>query len=122
MKKLLTALNENHWYLIAAAIICALLIWTYGCESQVYSIIDPAKKVTRAELELETDYIIGQARLRLEDLDKQDEIKRLVLEQAAIFGTTGNFNPTGLLNTCISIAAIAFGLDRNKKLKDAHKK
>lgn len=121
MKKFLKQLNDKHWYLIAGIAVIALLIWIYGCQSTVTSLIEPDKKITRAELELETNYIIGQAKIKLIDLDRQDEVKHLILEQAAMFGTTGTFNPTGLLNTCISIGAIAFGLDRNKKLKETLK-
>lgn len=119
MLKLLKALNDNHWYLIAGAIAITLFVWLYGCQSSVRSMIDPTKSVTRDELQLEADYLIGQIKVKMTDLDKQDEIKTLLLEQAAIFGQTGTFNPTGLMNTCISIGAIAFGLDRNRKYKIA---
>lgn len=119
MKNLFKLLNENHWYMIGAIAICGLLFWIYGCQSEVYSLIDPEQKVNRAGLQIEVDYLLGRARVKLEDLDQQDEIKRLLLEQAAIFATTGTFNPMGLLNTVITIGAVAFGLDRNKKLKDA---
>lgn len=98
-----------------------MLIWAFGCESTVVSMMDPTKKITRAELELESDYLIGRLKCKLNELDKQDEIKQLMIDQANIFATTGTFNPTGLLNTGISIAAIAFGLDRNRKLKIAVK-
>lgn len=119
MKNLLKLLNNNHWYAIAIILVCGLLFWIYGCQSEVYSLINPDQKVNRAGLQVEVNYILGRARVKLEDLDQQDEIKRLLLEQAAIFGTTGTFNPMGLLNTVITIVAVAFGLDRNKKLKDA---
>jgi len=121
MQNLLKLLNDNHWYIIAAVLICGLLFWIYGCQSQVRSIIKPTSKITRAELEIEVDYLLAQARIKLEDLDRQDEIKRLLLEQAAIFSSTGTFNLTGLLNTAITIGAISFGLNRNQKLKDATK-
>jgi len=116
MKKLLHYCNENHWYIIAAVVIVGILVWLYGCQSQVKSIMHPDKLITRGELQLEADYLIGQTKVRLAELDKQDEIKRLVFEEAAIFGQTGTFNPTGLLNTLISVGAIAFGLDQRRKL------
>lgn len=119
MINFLKLLNDNHWYLIAFALVCGLLFWIYGCQSEVYSLINPEQKVNRAGLQVEVNYLLGRARVKFEDLDSQDEIKRLLLEQAAIFATTGTFNPMGLLNTVITIVAVAFGLDRNKKLKDA---
>ena len=121
LKEIMHYMNENHWYIIATIIICALLLWLFGCESQVYSIVDPTKKVCREEIELEANYLLGQAKMKLADLDQQDEIKRIALEQAAIFGTTGQFNPMGLMNTVISIAAVSFGLNRNQKYKDTKK-
>lgn len=117
MKKLLSLLNDQHWYIAGGIVIVALVIWLYGCQSQVQSIIDPTKKVTRAELQLESDYLIGQLRVKMTDLDRQDELKMLLLEQAQIFGQTGTLNPTGLLNTAITIGAISFGLNRNQKVK-----
>jgi hypothetical protein len=116
MKKFLEWTNENHWYIIAAIVICAILVWVYGCQSQVTSMIDHTKKVTRAGLQVESDYLLGQIKVKLEDLDQQDELKRLILDQASVFATTGTFNPLGLLNTLISVAAISFGLNRNQKL------
>lgn len=117
MKKILSFLNEQHWYVIATVIAIGLFVWLYGCQSEVASMLDPAKKVSRAELELESDFLIGQIKVKLAALDKQDELKMVLLEQLTIFGTTGTFNPTGLLNALISIGAISFGLNRNQKLK-----
>lgn len=121
MIKLLQILNENHWYLIAGVIACGFVLWLYGCQSTVTSLLHPQQRINRAQLELEVDYIMGQAEIKLTDLNQQDQIKYLLLDQAAIFGSTGTFNPMGLLNTFISIGAIAFGLDRNKRLKDERK-
>lgn len=116
MAKFLRLINENHWYIIAAIVIVGILIWLFGCQSQVKSIMYPDKLITRGELQLEADYLIGQTKVRLAELDKQDEIKRLVFEEAAMFGQTGTFNPTGLINTLISVGSIAFGLDQRRRL------
>lgn len=121
MATLLKFCNDNHWFLIGGACIAAMTFWIYGCQSTVTSMIDPNQKINREQLILETDYIIGQAKVKLQDLDRQDELKQLILDQAAIFGTTGTFNPMGLLNTLISIGAISFGLNRNQKLNALQK-
>lgn len=117
MYKFLKLINEQHWYIVAGIIVGGLVFWLYGCQSEVTSMIDPTKMVTRDELQLEADYLLGQVKVKMQDLDRQDELKLLLLEQAKIFGESGQFNPAGLLNTCISIGAIAFGLDRNRKYK-----
>lgn len=115
MKKLLHFLNENHHYIIAAAVIIVCCLWTYGCESKVKSVLNPDQKVTRAGLQLELDYFVGQLGIKFATLDRQDELKQTLLDLGQTFATTGTFNPTGLLNTAISVAAIAFGLNQRKR-------
>lgn len=119
MKKLIKFCNDNHHYIIAALIITALSFWTFGCESQVSSIMDPEKMISRDELQLELDYLIGQATIKFTALDKQDEIKRQLLDAANVISQSGQVNPSGLLNIAATIGAISFGLNRNKKLKAA---
>lgn len=115
MKKVLRFLNDNHHYIIAAAVIAACTFWTYGCESQVNSILSPNQRINRAELQIEVDYFIAHAELKALDLDRQDQIKQALLDLGSTFATTGTLNPTGLMNTAISVAAIAFGLNQRKK-------
>ena len=121
MKQIFEWLNENHWYIIATIIICAFLVWLFGCQSQVKSMVYPDRMVTRSELKAEADYLTATLESRVESLDDQDSIKILILEQAAMFASTGTFNPMGLLNTLISVAAISFGLNRNQKLNALQK-
>jgi arginine exporter protein ArgO len=121
IKTIMKYLNDNHWYIIAAIVICAIFLWLFGCQSKVSSMITPEKQITRDELMLESDYLLGEIKVKLADLDKQDEIKQLIIDQASMFSKTGSFNPMGLLNTLISVGAISFGLNRNQKL-NAYKK
>lgn len=120
--KYLKFFNDNHWLLIFGAICLLAFFWLYGCESHVKSIIEPDKEVTRAELENEVNNIMAIAQTKLIDLDKQDEVRQLILDKAALFATTGTFNPTGLLNLLISIGAIGTTLDSRRKLKVSNKK
>ena len=117
MLKYLKFLNDNHWLLIFGCICLCMFFWLYGCESHVKSILEPEKEITRAELENEVNSIMAIAQTKLSDLDKQDEVRQLILDKAALFATTGTFNPTGLLNLIISIGAIGTTLDSRRKLK-----
>ena len=117
MKKILSLLNDNHWYLIAAAILCAVVFWTYGCESNVSGLLDPNQRINRAELENELTFLIGQAKIKVENLDRQDEIKQALLDAGNLMASTGQINPSGLINIAATIGAISFGLNRNQKLK-----
>lgn len=115
MKKILKFINDNHHFIIAAAIIAVCCFWTYGCESQVSGLLNPNQRITRQELQVEIDYIIAQAEVKFMRLDQQDQFKQALLDLGSTFATTGQINPTGLLNTAVSVAAIAFGLNQRKK-------
>lgn len=117
MKKILSWLNDQHWYLIAIVVIAAAIFGTYGCESQVSGLLNPNARISRAELQNELAFIIGQAEIKVADLDRQDEIKQALLDAANIMSTTGTINPSGLINLAACIGAISFGLNRNQKLK-----
>lgn len=115
MKTILKFCNVNHQYIIAAIIIAAATFWSYGCESKVRSLLNPDQWITRPQLQLELDYTVGQLEIKFANLDRKDEIKQTLLDLGSTFATTGTLNPTGLLNTAISVTAIAFGLNQRKK-------
>ncbi len=117
MDKILNWLNDNHWFIVAAIIVMVACFWTYGCESEVRSLINPNEKVNRMGLLNEVEYIMGQVEVKVADLDKQDEIKQALLDAATVIGSTGQINPSGLLSLVATIGAISFGLNRNQKLK-----
>ncbi len=117
MSKLLKFLNDNHWYLVAGIILCATMFWSYGCESQTTSLIDPAKQVNRGELQVEIEYVAGIAKTRVMDLDKKDEFKMALFDALVLISQGGQINSLGVLNLAATIAAISWGLNRNQKLK-----
>lgn len=119
MMPVLKFLNDNHWYIIAGCLLCIVLFWAYGCESTVSSLIDETKKVNRAELQNELQYLIGRANAQTEKLDKQDEIKQALLDSVNVIGQGGQINPSGLLNLVASIGGVSFGLSQRQKLKTA---
>jgi len=110
-------LNDNHWLFIFGIILLGLFFFLYGCESTVPSMRLDGIKVNRNELVDEVDFILAQAQTKLEDLDKQDEVRQLILDKAAMFSATGAFNPTGLLNILVSVGAIGTAVDARRKLK-----
>lgn len=120
--KILKLVNDNHVFLIGALIVIAICFYGYGCQSQVKSIIDPENKLTRAELQTEVDYLLSQARNRFDELDRQDQIKLLIFEQAALFAQAGTINPMGLVTTAISVLAIGSALDQRRKKKELESK
>ena len=119
MKNLLKILNENHWYIAAIFILAGIGFWTHGCESKVGSVIDPSKKINRAELQVELAYLVGQVEVKVADLDRQDAIKQALFDAMVIVGQGGQINTMGLVNLAATIGAISFGLNRNQKYKNA---
>lgn len=119
--KFLKALNDNHNIIIGIIVVALVGLYAYGCNSQVKGIIDSENMLNRAELQTEVDYLLSQARNRFDELDRQDEIKLLIFDQAALFAQTGAVNPMGLLTTAVSIAAVSFGLDQRRKKKQIEK-
>ncbi len=117
MDKLLNWLNDQHWYLVAIAVIAAAIIWTYGCESTVPSLINPDQLVNRAELKVELEYVVGIAGTRVMDLDKQDAMKQALFDAMVLVSQGGQVNTLGIVNLAATIGAISFGLNRNQKLK-----
>lgn len=128
MNTLLKWLNDQHWYIIALLVIASLFFWTYGCESQVESLITPGKKVTRlvikaelnkeiSRLESDLKYLTEIAKDREENLDRQDAAKQALLDAATVIGSTGSINPAGLVNIAATIAALSWGLKKNQQLK-----
>jgi hypothetical protein len=116
MQTILKWLNEQHWYLIAGAIIFGMMFWTYGCESRVMSLIDSTKKVNRAELQVEIEYVAGIAKTRVTDLDKQDAIKQALFDALTMVSQGGQVNAMGVVNLAATIAAISWGLKKNQQV------
>jgi hypothetical protein len=131
MPKSLKFFNDNHWATIASIGVLAICFYVFGCQSRVPSLADPAKKVTRAELQdefntvmalekVKTEDIIARTKTKIKDLDTQDETKNFILDQANLFATTGSVSPVGILGFGASIFSIGWGLDSNRKLKAAN--
>jgi len=82
---------------IATMVTLVVLILIYGCESKVRSMYDNQRLINRQELQLELDQFISTVQIRMVDLEKQDQLRTLVLENALILVQGQPFNPIGLL-------------------------
>ena len=120
-------IRHNQGLFVALLICGGLLVWTFGCESKVTSLVDDEKMVTAEELNLELDAessrlqseldsLIKRAKLKQTELARQDAIKQKLFEFAAITAQTGTFNPAGLLALTGSI--LGFGAIVDNRIKD----
>ncbi len=115
MTKLWAFIRHNQGMFIGAGIAITVLLWTYGCQSQVRSIVKPTVLVTRAELELEVDNYLALAELRFADLDRQDRIKVTLFDTAIDFLQGGKVNPAAVALVLGNILGLGAVIDNARK-------
>ena len=94
---MLDYLKKHRDSIMIALVTIGVIFYAYGCESKVKSLNHNDKLVTRGELQLELDQIIGMAKIKVADLDQQDALRTLILQNALILVQGQPFNPLGLL-------------------------
>lgn len=100
---------------VGGAIAIAVLVWTYGCQSQVRSITNPMIVVNRGELRIEVDNFLAQAELKFADLDRQDQFKSTLFDTAITFMEGGKINPLAVAFTIGNILGLGAVVDNVKK-------
>jgi len=115
MKTLWTIIRHNRGTIISLSLISIVLLWVYGCHSEVRSIVHPELSVNRAELQIEVDNFIDQANLRFEDLNRQDEFKSTLFQAAIKFGEGQTVNPLALALVLGNILGIGAVIDNQRK-------
>lgn len=121
-------IRHNQGIVAALVIVAGVMIWTFGCQSKVTSLVEPGKMVNADELNLEIetesrrlqaelDALIARAGLKLTDLARQDAIKRQLFEFAALSATTGTVNTSGVVLLAASILGVGAGVDNRIKDK-----
>lgn len=93
-------------------------IYCYSCEPKVQSLTPPLRQVNRQELQLEFDQIMSLAQLRMLDLDKQEQFRSIILQNALILVQGQPFNPVGIITAIAAIYGITqAGTNVSKKVK-----
>lgn len=125
----MTAFLKTHTFLIAALVTGLILFLVLtGCESRVQSILlnttltqgaalSTIKMVNRAELASEVAYIASIAETKFADLDRQDEIRAMLINQASIIAAGGTFNFAGILPILAGVMGIGAVVDNRKAAK-----
>lgn len=119
-------LKKHYSFLITLAVTASMIIFIYACEPKVASLWNDGTFVTRAELQLELEQMFGTAQLRMLDLDRQDQIRSIVLQNALLIVGGQPFNPLGLITAVAAVYGITQaggkvsktvknGLDKRKK-------
>lgn len=88
-----------------------ILIYAYGCEPKTKSLTRPGGKVTRIELQTELELFIARAAAGKKDLDRQDEIRDFIFNQALVIAQGNTVNPIGVLTGVLAILGIGATAD-----------
>jgi len=126
LEKLGELYRHNKSQAIALMICVCAAIWMFGCDSTVKSIVNPAERVTRTELQNEVDTEVARLQQQLKQvetlaadrnrkLDQMDALKNKVAEIGTIVAEGGTVNPIGAMTSLLAIFGIGAVMDNRKK-------
>jgi len=125
-KNILFDWSNKKGSLFAAAGVCLLLLYAFGCQPKTRSLVDPGRKVDRAELLSELEILKLQYSNREADLDKQEEIRNIILQQSFKIASGGDINPLGLITSALAVFGAGASVDnvrlRRKAKNDSQDK
>ncbi|GAI57513.1 unnamed protein product, partial [marine sediment metagenome] len=99
-------IKKHSTVIVSVLITVGFLLYCYSCESKVKSLNQKGRMVTRQELQLELNNFVDLAQIRFLDLDRQDQIKTLILQNAMVLVQGQPFNPVGLLTGLAAVYGI----------------
>jgi hypothetical protein len=101
---------RNHLPIIAAVFVVGMLaLYQYGCEPTVKSLIDDKDYVNREELTIELNALMAKAELRMVQLDRQDELRNILINNALLIAQGNPTNPLGLLTALAGLYGLGSG-------------
>jgi len=102
-------LKKNSTILITVLVIVGFAVYLYGCEPKVPSLLSNGSKVNRQELQWELNQLVGLAQIRMIDLDKQDQLRALILQNAFVLVQGHPLDPIGILTGIAAIYGVVTG-------------
>lgn len=116
-------IRKNISIIIVGLTLAGFIFYGYGCEPKVKSLIRPTHRINRQELQLELDQLIGMAQLRMVDLDKQEQFRSIILENALILVQGQPLNPIGIITAIAAVyGATQGGRNITKVVKEKRNK
>jgi len=126
LKSIWSFIKFNLWMFVLLAVGVGILLSSLSCESRVPSILKATSLsmngstavkslITREELSAELTYIASIAEKRFADLDRQDELRKMISEQAVIIAAGGSVNPAGVISLLMGIMGVGAVIDNRKK-------
>jgi len=111
VEKVKKFLKDKFFIFLALTLAQIFIFWAYGCEPKTTSMLDPERKVDRSELTAELEILLARHGGRIKDLDRQVEIRNVLLEQSLIIAQGGTVNPFGVITAALAILGIGTTAD-----------
>lgn len=115
MTKIWTKIRHNQCLFVGFILSISVLLWAWGCQSKVMSIVNPTVLITRGELDIEVEAFVARTKLKYADLDKQDEFKLAVFNTALDFMKGGQINPVAVAIVIGNILGLGAVIDNRRK-------
>ena len=100
-------LKKHIPFMITLLVTGVLIIFITACEPKVQSINGTDLMVTRGELQIQLEQIISTAEFRMLELDRQEQIRAIILQNALVLVQGQPFNPLGLISGIAALYGIA---------------
>jgi len=114
-EKIWTFIRHYQATSLSALLVIAVLIYAYGCQSRVISILNAPNLVNRGQLQIEVDTFIAQAELKFSDLNTQDQVKSYLFNTVIDFAQGGNINPLAVAVILGNILGLGAVIDNRRK-------
>lgn len=115
MKTVWKTIKHNH-ALVGAIVTASIILATiFGCEPRTQSLIRPDHKVTRAELNIELETLLATAKIRTEELERQEQLRDLVFQSALAVAEGGKLSIPGLMLAVGNLLGIGAVIDNRRK-------
>jgi len=100
-------LLKNNWMKVLSLVVAILLIaLAIGCQPKVPSLMDPNRKVSREELQIEFDTLLKIFENRVRTLEDDKRLRDVLLRFAFVTAEAGTFNPLSLVTTLAAFYGI----------------
>ncbi len=108
--------------IIISIILCiGFAIYAFGCQPETRSLLDPNRKVTANELSGEIEFLLARFESRKQDLEKQQELRNLILQQSFTIAQTGQINPLAIATSFMSLLGLGAVADDVRLRKERRK-
>ena len=99
-------LKQRSTVILTTLVTVSFLFFAYSCEPKVPSLYRERKLINRQELQLELDQLVGITQIRMADLDKQEQFRAIILQNALVLVQGQPFNPFGIITAVAGVYGI----------------